>query len=90
MEKGKSLNYAIWTTVLVGAGYFIHKTYFSKSSYAKAIVKSGNYGSGVENLMEFDTPFLKAWSSSAKRGQTTFQYDGKTLNTKGGRVATQK
>jgi hypothetical protein len=87
MEKGKFFNYAIWTTVLVGAGYLLHKLYFSKSSNAKSIVKSGNYGSGVENLMDFDKPFLKAWSASAKKGQATFVHEGKTHNTKGGRAA---
>jgi hypothetical protein len=86
MEKEKILNYAIWTTVLVGAGYFLHKLYFSKSSYAKSIVKTGNYQSGVDNLMQFDAPFLKAWSSSAKKGETTFQYQGKTHEINGGRI----
>lgn len=86
MEKTKLLNYAIWTTILVGSGYFLHKLYFSKSSNAKLIVKSGNYGSGVENLMGFDAPFLKAWSLSAKTGQATFVYNGKTHDTKGGKA----
>lgn len=86
MEKGKLLNYAIWATALVGGGFLLHKLYFSKSAFAKTISKSGNYGSGVENLMEFDAPFLKAWSSSVKKGQATFVYEGKTHDTKGGRV----
>jgi hypothetical protein len=30
--------------------------------------------------------FLRAWSKAAKNNQTTFEYNGKTINTKGGRA----
>ena len=82
MNKGtKSIIYfSIYAIVAYGIYAFV-----TKKSYAKIIASSGNYSLGVEELMKFDTPYLKAWSISAKSGQPSFVINGITYNTKGGR-----
>lgn len=40
MEKGKLLNYAIWTAILGGGGYFLYKWYKTTSTYKKSLFES--------------------------------------------------
>ena len=66
-------------------------------AYTKSKGKAGKYiliitGTGnAENsqaLLSFDEKFLKEWAKASKRGFPTFEYQGKTHNTKGGKVKT--
>lgn len=56
-----------------------------KRHYAKVILKY----EGSENfagILEFDEAFLKAWSVALSKGEKTFNYQGKSYNTKGGKA----
>ena len=68
----------------LGGGYYVLMN--TKRHYASVIVNKGKYGSGVDALMTFDKPYLKAWAKAAKSGATNFNYNGRTINTQGGRA----
>lgn len=79
-----------WILILsIGAiasgGYYLYTN--TKKHYANVIVNKGKYGRGVDALMTFDKPFLKAWAKAARSGATIFEYNGKKINTQGGRTA---
>ena len=76
----------IWAVGIGLVGFVFYQTYFSKSSYAKKIVNTGNYSGGVSQLLTFDTAFLRAWSMAARLGEESFSYKGKNYNTKGGKA----
>ena len=83
MKAGKTLTWiAIYGVVAYGAYHF----FFSKAAYARQIVSRGKYGSGVEALKSFDMAYLRAWAKAAKANRETFDYQGKTYNTQGGKL----
>ena len=82
MNKKTLLYVGIYAVVAYGAYYM----YFSKNAYAKAIKKADASTGTLEDLKKFDMAFLRAWSKAAKNNQPTFEYNGKTINTKGGRA----
>lgn len=55
--------------------------------YITIITGTGNAGN-AQLLLTFDEKFLKEWAKASKRGMSTFEYQGKTHNTKGGKVKT--
>ena len=83
MDKGNKT--IIYIGVYAIVAYGVYAYFFSKKSYAKIIANSGNYSLGVEELINFDTSYLKAWSKAAKSGQSSFVLGGIIYNTKGGR-----
>ena len=85
MKNGKALIYVAAYAIV---GYGVYYYFFSKKRVAKIIADSGNYNLGVDELMNFDTPYLKAWSKAIKNAQESFVLDGKTYNTKGGKIKT--
>lgn len=55
--------------------------------YITIITGTGNAGN-AQLLLTFDEKFLKEWAKASKRGMPTFEYQGKTYKTKGGKVKT--
>lgn len=85
MNKSRAL---IYISVYAIVGYGVYYYFFSKKHFAKIIADSGNYNLGVDELMNFDTPYLKAWSKAIKNAQTSFVLEGRTYNTIGGKIKT--
>ena len=82
MNKKIGLYIGIYAVVAYGAYYM----FFSKNAYAKAIKKADASTGTLEELKKFDMAFLRVWSKAAKNNIPTFEYNGKTINTKGGRA----
>lgn len=79
----------ITVLVVVGVAFLAYKTLGKKKDkkyYAEQIIDAGYYTSGITSLLSFDEGFLQAWAKSAKKGEPTFIYGGKSYNTQGGRI----
>ena len=83
MKKKTLLWIAVYGVVAYGAYYM----YFSKTAYAKKIIKAGKSNQSLEDLKSFDMAFLRVWSKAAVQNNPTFGYNGKTYNTQGGKAA---
>jgi hypothetical protein len=69
------------------AAYGAYYMFFSKSAYVKTIKKTNNYGGTAEELKNLvGKNFLMPWAKAAKDGVPTFLFEGKTYNTKGGKI----
>ena len=77
----------IWIAVYGVVAYGAYYMYFSKTAYAKKIIKAGKYKGSLEDLKSFDMAFLRVWSKAAGQNNPTFDYNGKTYNTQGGKAA---
>jgi hypothetical protein len=82
MNKKTLLYVGLYAVVAYGAYYM----YFSKNAYARAIKEADASTGTLEDLKKFDMAFLRVWSKAAKNNIPTFEYNGKTINTKGGRA----
>ena len=82
MKKSTFVWIAVYGVVAYGAYYM----YFSKTAYAKKIIKADKSKQSLEDLKSFDMAFLRAWSKAAGQNTQTFDYNGKTYNTQGGRA----
>jgi hypothetical protein len=83
MNKKTLLYVGIYAVVGYGAYYM----FFSKNAYVKTIKKTNNYGGTEEDLKNLvGKNFLKPWAKAAKDGVPTFLFEGKTYNTKGGKI----
>lgn len=82
MNKKVVLYVGIYAVVAYGAYYM----FFSKNAYAKTIKKENASTGTLEQLKKYDMSFLRAWSKAAKNNVPTFEFEGKTINTKGGRA----
>jgi hypothetical protein len=82
MNKKVIFYVGLYAVVAYGAYYM----FFSKNAYAKAIKKANASTGTLEDLKKFDMGYLRAWSKAAKNNSATFEYNGKTINTKGGRA----
>jgi hypothetical protein len=79
-------NTFIWIAVYGVAAYGAYYMYFSKTAYAKKIIKADKSKQSLEDLKSFDMSFLRAWSKAAGENIQTFDYKGKAYNTQGGRA----
>jgi len=79
----------ILAVALVGGLVYIAYTQSRGKSgkYISIITGTGN-SENAQKLLTFDEKFLKEWAKASKRGNPTFEYQGKTHNTKGGKVKT--
>lgn len=75
--------------ILLGGGYVIYnriKTNTTSSdsiSNVDTIIDAGKHSN--RNFIEtFKPEFLSAWATAIKANQSTFVYNGKTINTQGG------
>ena len=78
-------NTLIWIAGYGVAAYGAYYMYFSKTAYAKKIIKADKSKQSLENLKSFDMSFLRAWSKGAGENTQTFDYKGKSYNTQGGK-----
>jgi hypothetical protein len=69
---------------LIAAGLYFYLKTQTKEAYANTIKKYGKSMGEISQLLTFDKPYLKAWAKAARKGQETFEYQGKTYNTQGG------
>jgi hypothetical protein len=68
-------------------GYGAYYMFFSKDAYVKTIRKTNNYGGSEQELKDLvGKNFLKQWAKAAKNNVPTFEFEGKTYNTKGGKI----
>ena len=77
----------VWIGVYAVVAYGAYYAFFSKTAYAKKIIKAGKSNQSLELLKSFDMAFLRVWSKAAVENNPTFLYNGKTYNTQGGRAA---
>lgn len=83
MNKKTIFYVGVYAVVAYGAYYM----FFSKSAYVRTIKKTNNYGGSAEDLKDLvGKNFLKPWARAAKNNVPTFQFEGKTYNTKGGKI----
>ena len=83
MSKKALLYIGIYAVVAYGGWYLYSNT---KKAYARIILDSGMAGGGLEGLLPFGKNYLKPWAMAAKSKQSTFVFEGKTYNTKGGTI----
>lgn len=81
MDKN-TVKFVVLFAALIGGGYYYFTT--TKNYYATIILKTGNYGRGIDELLTFDKKFLKAWAKAAKEKKASFVFDAKNFSTKGG------
>jgi len=79
-------NTLIWIGVYAVVAYGAYYMYFSKTAYAKNIIKAGKSQQSVDDLKSFDMSFLRAWSKAASNNEQTFSYKGKSYFTQGGKA----
>jgi hypothetical protein len=83
MNKKTIFYVGVYAVVAYGAYYM----FFSKSAYVRTIKKTNNYGGSEKDLKDLvGKNFLKPWARAAKNNVPTFQFEGKTFNTKGGKI----
>lgn len=83
MNKKVILYVGLYAVVAYGAYYM----FFSKNAYAKKIKKANNFSGSVEELKKLlGMNFLRVWSKATKNNNPTFDFEGKTYNTKGGKA----
>lgn len=83
MNKKTLLYIGIYAVVAYGGWYLYSNT---KKAYARIILDSGMAGGGLESLLGFGKNYLKPWAMAAKSKQATFVFEGKSYNTKGGKI----
>ena len=83
MNKKTIFYVGLYAVAAFGAYYM----FFSKSAYVKTIKKTNNYGGTAEELKNLvGKNFLMPWAKASKDGVPTFLFEGKTYNTKGGKI----
>lgn len=87
--ESKNISYFLLGLAAVGIGYYVYQNKFNKTklkqSYIDAITSAGN-SQYPAVLATYDFGYLKAWAEATQRGEITFNYQGKTYVTKGGRA----
>jgi hypothetical protein len=78
----------IKTVVIVSAvavaGYLAYRKFFTgKQMHAKYLTSKGFHGD-FATLIGFEEGYVAAWYKAAKKGASSFDYNGATYNTKGG------
>jgi hypothetical protein len=83
MNKKVVFYVGLYAVVAYGAYYM----FFSKNAYVKTIRKTNNYSGTAEELKNLvGMNFLRPWAKAAKNNVATFEFEGKTYNTKGGKI----
>lgn len=84
----KNVKGAIAVVIFVGLVFIAYKQVVpGKKRKVEYIVDHG-YHSSVNTLLSFDDDYIDAWYKAAKAGSETFQVNGGTYRTKGGRATT--
>jgi len=82
----KTLKGILAVTIVGGLVYLAYTQ--SKGNFGKyvlIITEKGN-AENAQKLLTFDEKFLKEWAKASKKDFPTFEYQGKTYNTKGGKI----
>lgn len=82
MNKKVVFYVGLYAVVAYGAYYM----FFSKNAYAKTIKKQDASTGTLEQLKKYDMSFLRVWAKASKNNIPTFDFEGKTYNTKGGKA----
>jgi len=84
--KNNGFKIAVIAILLVG-GYFIYNRVQAnkKTSDVDTIINSKN-GTNKMLLETFQPEFIKAWATAVNAGSTTFSFENKNYNTKGGKA----
>jgi hypothetical protein len=83
----KNIKGIIAVLVIGGLGYFAYK----KLGKPKSVDVVSNYldsifgGDSKEKVSKFDKGYVDNWSEAIMNGSQTFEYNGKTYITKGGK-----
>lgn len=84
----KTLKGILAVAIVGGLVYLAYTQSKGKTGkYITIITGTGN-AQNAQLLLTFDEKFLKEWAKASKRGMPTFEYQGKTYKTKGGKVKT--
>lgn len=84
----KTLKGILAVAIVGGLVYLAYTQSKGKTGkYITIITGTGN-AENAQLLLTFDEKFLKEWAKASKRGMPTFEYQGKTYKTKGGKVKT--
>jgi hypothetical protein len=84
--KDNTVKY-IALAILVAGGYFLYTrvTANKKTGDVDSIINSGNHSNKMF-LETLQPEFIKAWADAVRANATTFQFNGKTISTKGGKT----
>jgi succinylglutamate desuccinylase len=82
--KDNTVKY-IALAILVAGGIFLYTrvTANKQTDDVDVIINAGMHGNKMF-LETLQPEFIKAWADAVRAGATTFQYNAKTINTKGG------
>lgn len=74
--------------ILIAGGIFLYKrvTANKANDDVDTIINSGNHSNKMF-LETLQPEFIKAWADAVRSSSPTFVFNGKTINTKGGRAA---
>lgn len=86
----KNIKGAIVVGVVLALGYVAYKK-FGKPDSRKVLINYLNATFGADSkhtdfINNADMGYVESWSKALMNGQDTFEYNGKTYNTKGGTV----
>ena len=76
----------VWVGIYGVVAYGAYYMYFSKTAYAKNIIKAGKSQQSVDDLKSFDMGYLRVWSKASSNNEQSFSYKGKSYFTQGGRA----
>lgn len=76
----------VWVGIYGVVAYGAYYMYFSKTAYAKKIIKAGKSQQSVDDLKSFDMGYLRVWSKASSNNEQSFSYKGKSYFTQGGRA----
>lgn len=85
--KSKNILWMLVGAVVIVGGYYGYKKFFgwTKEKAAKYIKSvRGDESASVEELMKMDTEYLIQRAKAMKDNLATFEYEGKTYDTKTG------
>lgn len=74
--------------IVGGLVYLAYTKYKGNAGKYILIIKGTGNAENSQALLSLDEKFLKEWAKASKRAVPTFEYQGKTHNTKGGKVKT--
>lgn len=83
MQHNKTLLYIGIYGLIAYGGY---QLFFSKTAYAKKIIKAKKSTGSVDALKNFDMGYLRVWSKAASNNDAAFSFKGVNYNTNGGKV----
>ena len=75
--------------ILLGGGYFLYTRVKANkaTSNIDTIINAGNSSASSKMVLEtFQPEFIKAWADASSSNASTFSFENKNYNTKGGKA----